>query len=139
MQRKTCNLCKKELQIKHFYKDRNNYKSICKECYKKKQNNYYEENKDKRLDYQKKYREQNPNEVKQVKKDSYIKNKKYYLAKSKKLKSDYVKFNNKLDTIDETRQDPNNLDLLQVKCKYCKNWFNPTYQEYHHRFLCQLR
>lgn len=37
----------------------------------------------------------------------------------------YDDYKEKLQTFEETRRDPNNQNLLQVKCTYCGKWINP--------------
>jgi len=36
-------------------------------------------------------------------------------------------FAEKLETYQNVRKDPKNKELIQVQCKTCKSWFNPTY------------
>ena len=38
----------------------------------------------------------------------------------------YDTYAHKLDWCEEVRRDPNNYDYLQVRCKFCDNWFAPT-------------
>ena len=48
-QRQTCSNCNVEKSVDEFYfrKDRNNYRTKCKNCWIEKQSNYYTNNKDK--------------------------------------------------------------------------------------------
>ena len=38
----------------------------------------------------------------------------------------YDTFAHQISYADEVRRDPKNGELLQIKCTYCKEWFNPT-------------
>ena len=100
---------------KKYYEE--NKESILAGCKK-----YVEENKEKTDEYQKKYRD--THKEKQRKQ-----NEKYRTALAK------IKLAEKLSPFEETRPDPDNSKLLQVKCKYsgCQEWFNPTNQQVQNR------
>jgi hypothetical protein len=38
----------------------------------------------------------------------------------------YDTYSNKLSWCEETRRDPNNNDILQVRCSYCGKWYMPS-------------
>jgi len=62
----------------------------------------------------------------------------HYLNNLEKINKQHKNYNNqpgkyntyisKLEPFEEIRRDPNNLELIQVRCKYskCNKWFNPT-------------
>jgi 5-methylcytosine-specific restriction endonuclease McrA len=35
-------------------------------------------------------------------------------------------YSNRLITVNDVRRDPQNIEILQVKCKYCEEWFTPS-------------
>lgn len=124
---KKCSVCKEEKQLDGFHKNKgtsNGYHNYCKQCRSKyrKSKKWESDNRD-RKEYHKKY---------------YILNKEKYKEISKtynKSFSLYKTFNNKIDYCEDTRKDPYNKKLLQVKCSYnkCNKWFNPTNREVLHR------
>jgi len=77
-------------------------------------------------------------------KEDYLKNKDYICEQHKMhrknnsevLKKRQKKYNysfgkydtyaSQIDFIDKVRRDPKNNELIQVQCKLCKEWFNPT-------------
>ena len=73
-----------------------------------------------------------------IKKDRarYQKRKKAVLKQKKEYENQPAKYDTyyeKLHTFDECQRDPKDPDLLQVRCKYCGNWFNPTMAEVRRR------
>ena len=48
-------------------------------------------------------------------------------------KSKFDQYYDHLKITESCRKDPDNPELLQVKCKYCNNWFNPTNNQVQHR------
>ncbi len=99
---------------------------------------YLEKNKDKireqRKDYFKKYSEENRERLSEQKRQYYQDNKeriKANVSKRNKSPAPYDLFFEKLNKYNECRRDPNNPELLQVRCKYsgCQKWFNPTIQQ----------
>lgn len=108
---KKCVHCGKDQPISNFSKNKKSktgYNNWCKDCMKK---------------YQKGLK------ATQGRKIYYEKNKKSILKKkrinSKKF-AEYEKYYNKICIYDEVRRDPQNLNLLQIRCAYCGKWFNPT-------------
>ena len=54
----------------------------------------------------------------------------------KKYRSSFAKYDiyiDKIKTYHECRRDPINLELIQIRCKYCNKWFNPTIQQINNR------
>ena len=133
--KKICTKCNIAKELKEFYKwsySTDGYSSWCIACsinYKKDHQkekqiymkNYRKNNLKKITEYQKTYREINKENIKQ-------KNKNYRNSPAK-----FHLFYDKIKKYEECRQDPNNPELLQVKCKYCNNWFNPTYSQLNSR------
>lgn len=98
-----CNKCNIDKPIDAFY-IRTNRKSnsLCKECEKERSKNYRELNRVK----------------------INIKKKQYRQASAK-----FKSWNEKLILFEETRKNPENQNLIQVKCAYCGGWFTPTNEE----------
>ena len=90
--------------------------SNCKDCRKA----YRKNNKSKIAKQNKEYRETHQEHIKNYF-DNYFKT--YY-----DLPARYDSYANKLEKYEEVRRDPNNSDLLQVRCKRseCRKWFTPT-------------
>jgi hypothetical protein len=65
---------------------------------------------------------------------------KEYLSKYKKIHTKkfslYISYYSRLSPYEECRKDPNNEELLQVKCKNCGEWFNPVNIQSKHRIQC---
>ena len=51
------------------------------------------------------------------------------LSYCKKAPVLFDKFYEKIEKIEECRRDPNNSSFLQIRCKFCNKWFNPTYDQ----------
>jgi len=51
---------------------------------------------------------------------------KQYNITFRNLHAYYNSYVNKISYCEETREDPDNKELLQVKCTWCGKWFNPT-------------
>ena len=51
---------------------------------------------------------------------------KEYRIKRNQQFANYSSYVHKIDFVDKVRRDPNNQKLIQVQCKLCKKWFNPT-------------
>ena len=123
--------------ITNFYKDnhrKSGYNSRCKTCVDKKNREYALKHQDKIADYQKEYANKNKDRITEYKKLYYNSNKSDMRLKdnqNKKLFAKYDVYYNKLSKYEECRQDPDNPELLQVRCKNhkCKKWFNPTNQQ----------
>ncbi len=139
METKICSKCKKELTLDNFYlrdKKKNKYRNKCKGCKKlynseyyknhdkeiiEQHKQYYKENKPQIREQQNNYKKSNPKKIKEYKQE-------YVTSYSK-----YSKFSKRLKNIEIIRRDPDNLELLQVKCTYCGKWMNPTYSQAHLR------
>ena len=96
MQTKICSKCGRELPLDNFYKyNRGKYGvfSECKDCYKARVKEYYEQNKEKIILRTKEYQEKNKEQIKLDKKEYHEKNrevisKKHYEYVNKRLKED---------------------------------------------------
>lgn len=124
--RKDCIHGGKPQPVTNFYKRKttyDGYRCECKDCSKKDNDSYYQENSEPVKSKAAKYRDENRETIN-----------KYFNVYHKKLAL-YKSWYNKLSKYDECRRDPNNPELLQVKCKYCNNWFNPNTQEVQMRLL----
>ncbi len=112
MKTEICTKCGKDLLLDnyHYSKIEQRFFSECKVCYRLRCYEYRKKNKDKI--------------------DAYLKNN-YEAIKERgrKFKHSPAKFktySHQISFCDETRKDPNNSKFLQVKCKHCKKWFNPS-------------
>ena len=116
---KVCTNCGEEKDLTDFYfrKTMNKYHNICISCQLKKRKEYYQKNKDMKLAKDKEYRRNN--------KEQIFKRRQQY----RKRECLYDTYNNEISFCEETRKDPKNLDLLQVRCTYCNKWTNPTNSE----------
>ena len=116
------NIDKKKEYAKEYYENNKDKKIE----YSKK---YYEDNKEKKKEYTKEYYENNKDRIKERKKEYYENNedkmREYHkeYGKSSALYNTYV---NQISYVEATRCDPENEELLQIKCAYCGKWFNPT-------------
>lgn len=109
-----------------------------------------------RLAYAKKYREEHKEEIaaklkvwRQKNKTKLQQTKKEYADKHKKEKAEYDKNHAQLpakyDTYyekllpyygeDNIQRDPYDSELIQVRCKTCKEFFNPTNRQAHDRYV----
>ena len=112
---------------------------------------YCENNKDKIREYMKEYRRKNKDDIREHQKE-YMKE--YYLINRNKIKEyrgnngnkikeynrEYNKscalyntFISQISYAEPTRRDPENWELLQVKCAYCGKWFNPIVRDIYNR------
>lgn len=128
-----------------------------KEALKKYKHQWYIDNKDRTAAARKKYRDEHKEERKEYdkrraieKKDELKKRRKEYYARTKeesrrKSKEEmnspakYDTYFPKLEKYyepDQLRRDPDNLNLLQVRChnQNCQEWFNPTVGQVRHRY-----
>jgi len=160
---KQCTKCKVVKEDTEFHKHKNRKDGLnnwCKECVKQ----YQEANKEAISKYKKRYRRKNKEaklekakqyyrENKEKRKQYYEENKEAKLEKdkqrykaNKEVKLKQVKqyhktealfdtYAHQIDWIEEVRRDPENEELLQVKCtnSECNRWFNPTNQEVRNR------
>ena len=93
------------------------------------QANYYEENHDKILENSKIYRDNHKEDIKEYKANYYEENKDNVSKKQKEYNESLALYDScadKLMIYEEVQKDKDNSDLLQVRCKYCGRWFNPT-------------
>ena len=81
---------------------------------KKNGNTHQQKNKEKVRIYNQQYNKENFEKNSQRQKE-------YHTSLSK-----YDTYSNQIDWIEDTRNDPENSELLHVRCNKCKNWFNPT-------------
>jgi len=88
-----------------------------KECSKR----YYAKNKDEIKEYQKEYRKNNKDKIKE-----YRENNKDRIKGYCQLPALYDIYAYQISYAEATRRDPENEELLQVKCAYCGKGFNPT-------------
>ena len=128
---KICSKCNIEKELDEFYLHSGSpdgHMSWCIECATKYRHNhkedkaeymktYAKENAQHISEYQEKYRELHAKERKEQ-------NKKYRNSPAK-----YDLFYEKIKLYEECQRDPENPELIQVRCKYCNNWFNPTYSQ----------
>ena len=104
---KYCSYCNDIHSFNNFVKDKttlDGFKDFCKR--------YYLDNKKEILHKLHNYNELNKEEINN---------------NHRKYNKTFAKFDSfKNNLIDLIRRDPNNNNLLQVRCKQCKEWFNPT-------------
>jgi len=131
---KICPKCKIEKAEEEFHRDKykiNGRCSLCKLCRNKYSRNYYENNREDRLVHKRKYNLEN-REMNRIRAKLYVENNKEKVKEAyKKQRKSFIKFNiyaHQISYAESTRHDPENYDLLQVKCTYCGKWFNPTRQ-----------
>lgn len=89
-------------------------KNNCKTCANNVSSNYYTNNTEKRLEYCQKYRDEHKGE------------KREYFKEYDQQPAKFDTYDSKISYIDITRRDPENSELLQVRCTYCGEFFNPT-------------
>jgi len=141
-----CKVC-----CKKYYKNNGDKRKEYLKDTKDKRKEYYENNKDKIREYQKEYlkeyRKNNKDKVSERGKEYYKKNKekrKKYNKKWYEINEDKIREHSKSSALYDTyihqisyaeltRHSPENYDLLQIKCAYCRKWFNPTIQNVHNR------
>jgi len=107
----------------------NEYNKEYYENNKEKRKEYCEQNKDKikeqKKEYMKEYCEQNKDKIKEYHEQNKDKIKEYWREWSKSSAT-YNTFAHQISYVDKIRRDLENKKLLQIKCTYCKEWFNPT-------------
>ena len=154
-----CKDCIKKQKDKYYQENKEKVLKKCKEYSEKNRDavlenkrNYYDKNKekikdtsqknywknrDKNLEQSKQYRKDHQDKIKEKKKENYDKNKEDILLKQKDYRNSlalYDSWSKKLnENLEECQRDPKNTDLLQVRCKYCGKWMNPTVLEVQHR------
>ena len=140
--KKICSKCGKLLKYSEFYKNKrakDGLMSVCKYCCKL----FRDTNKEKIAKQKKKWRDSNIDTALLKSKEYYLKNRasinikhrlynntnsvkvKEYNAKYCKSNAKYKTFKDKL-TVDESSRLANDGVSLEVKCKYCNQYFIPT-------------
>lgn len=154
---KQCTKCKIEKEDSEFYRDK--YKkdgltSQCKACQKE----HSDLHKDRKKETNRKWRENNPEKHKAHRKkaskkwrknhpEEYKKTHKIWVDNNKeKIRvssqksiyslTEYLPYFEKLSQYEECRKDPNNEELLQVRCKTCNKWININRSKAHSRLQC---
>jgi len=143
MEYKICSKCGIKKLLSEFNKKSDNkdgLNSKCKLCCALYWKEYCLKNNAKRKKYNKEYMLINKNKYREYHK---IYDKEYYRKNIKKERQRHKKyaksfalydtFANQISYAESTRQDPRNLDLLQIKCVYCGKWFNPANQDIKNR------
>lgn len=124
METKICKRCEQEKNINDYRKRKVNNKiyisNICICCENKAnteyiKNRYYKNNKDKILEYQKKYREENKEKLKEYFKENYQKNKKQKLKYSIKYQKEHKEQRNERERIKKE-----NNKVYSLKCSVRK-------------------
>lgn len=115
----------------------------CKDCIKEQHKIQRNKNKEKIKKQKHEYYEKNKDVISK-------KNKNYVINHREKIKTYKKRFANQLATVEkfldklriyydenELRIDPENPQLIQVRCKNnkCQKWFNPTNQQVYNRFI----
>ncbi len=103
--------------LTNFYKQKagkDGYTSRCKDCYRADGKKYYEENKETKIESNKKYNREHAESLKKYQEDWNTQPAKY---------DTYFE---KISKYEECQKDPVNPEFLQVKCKYCGRFFTPT-------------
>lgn len=131
--------------LSNFHKDwtqPDGYKPRCKDCRKKQASEFYTENRDEILERTKNYNHTHKEERKAYKQEWKENNptydNEYYLQHKDEFKeykknwcnepARYDLYFDRLSKYEECQRDPENPELMQVRCKYydCREWFNPT-------------
>jgi len=118
---KNC-VCGDKLQIiDNFYKNNKTgkFSSWCKDCNRKENKRQREKNKE-------------AVKLRDKKRKTYFKD---YIKRWKKEFAKYETFFNQINKFHNVRRDPQNLELIQIQCTFCKKWINPTNQEIQNRIL----
>ena len=146
----------KSQSVDNFYKDssrKDGLSSRCKDCIRLRNkkyledhreenrincHNYYEKNKEVLLEQQHQYGIENKEKIAERSKQYREIHKKEKSEADRKYRNSPAKYDlffERLSKYDECRCDPENLELLQVRCKNhnCQKWFNPTNDQVHHR------
>ena len=114
---KKCTHNGKPQPISNFSKNKNCKDGLnqwCKTCVNAYRKKYHEDNKEKENTYDKNYQKENAEDRRKKKK------------KWEESPAKYDTYFEKISKYEECQRDPDNFELIQVKCKYCGNWFNPT-------------
>ena len=113
---------KQPIENFYFRKSTGKYDTNCKECVKKYKVKYYQKYKNSCDKRTRKWNLENSDRIRSHSKKRYT-NQQPWIQEI----SDF------LNQINETRKDPNNSELLQVRCTYCGKWFNPLIKEIQNR------
>ena len=118
----------------------------------RKQKEHYERNKEVVLERQRKYNEEHKEEraaARRIYSDNHKSekseyDKKRYEEKKEEIKqrtrdranslAKYDSFAKKFEKYCEIQRDPDNPELIHVRCKYCNKWFNPTVRQLDDRY-----
>lgn len=117
--------------LNNFHKrnsEKDGLNRYCKECIKIERKNKYQRCKQNELQYYQKNKEQ----ILEKQQKKYLENIDHVKQIKNKHRHSFSKFKtffNNLSKYNECRLDPTNSDLLQVKCTYCNNWFNPLFKD----------
>ena len=123
----------KKTYMKAYYE---NNKEKRKEQRKKYSKKYYKQNKEQNKEKKKEYRNQHKEEMKEYRNQHKDKIKERMKEYSKEHRNSFALYNSyvyQISYAEEVRRDSNNEELLQVKCTYCKEWFNPTIKSVQNR------
>jgi len=138
-----CKECRKSNEIK--YKEqvkeyKKEYHQKNKEILAEKKKIYISKNRQKVTERQRKWVAKNKDRVDETRRKWYNKNKSKKKDYDKALATSlalFDKLHDKIEYAEEVRRDPNNNELLQVKCSYneCEHWFNPN----HSQVICRIK
>lgn len=103
-----------------FRKDTNKYRNHCNTCQRK-------ASAKRQATYRKKHNIKYDNAYNKT--PQRKKYQKEYSKKYRKLPAKYDLWNDRISFCEETRRDPDNPELIQVRCKKCKEWMNPTNEQ----------
>jgi len=110
---------------------------LCLGCKTLRNKNYYQKHKQERIDYMRQYKKDNRDIVLERKRNFYKNNKQKIDNGKKEYYISKIKYNSdafqKLIKYEEYRVNPNDNELGQIKCTYCKQWVTPTVSEVYER------
>lgn len=120
----------------NFTKNKNRPNGLnawCKVC----RSNDNKKNKPKWQAYNKQYKQDHKEEIEKYEQEVYKEKRKELLKNWKHQSAYYETYAYQLLTYKiECRRDPNNSELLQCKCTFCKEWFNPKNSSVQNRLSC---
>ncbi len=125
---KICNKCNREKPIEEFRlskSGKDGRRCECRDCQNEMDRERYRKNREFILAKKKEYQEKNRNKI---------------LEQKRKHKQDFARFDTFYDKFlpyyceNEMCQDPENPELIQFRCKYCGDFFNPTVSQVEHRY-----
>lgn len=140
--KKCCNKCMIEYPATSEYfgvvsHTKTGLNTICRQCINVYNAILKSENEEKYRNKGIEYRIKNRNEILEKKRKYYKKNKEKINNDKKEYYKSLIRYESsafkKIMAYEEYRQDPNNLELGQTKCAYCKQWVNPTVSEVYER------